>query len=918
MTHVEGAVDLVAGPHDFVLAFFENAGGAALKVMWTPTPGAPLGALTNDVLTNEIGCGQRAPGTCVVNDFIDAPTSLGNDFQVIDCATNPDCDGHMSKTSRDIRSGNPHETSMLRLPTMAVSSPIRQLTFCYEYVVGYGSYGANVPTGVTGPSFTVSIVDEASGAATVVYQSPELMLFDYDTCNANGGWGDDTIVGDGCYSPPVCPNVPVDASTQEFHVLFSFTNNDRNMHLNEDAMNMQIGLCGTGDCNWQAVPSALGADFFMGPSCNDADGACTPVPPEGVAMRDGYDGAGGPSSTGRDIRSGNPHFTNIVQLSPVSTSVPPSRVSFSYSYVVGYGNYGAVVPAGTTLPTFTLGLVDSVTGVETIVYTSPDLSGYDYDTCGDHGGWGNDDDVTDGCYSPLVSVDVAVAGFTGTEFVPRFTMRNNDRNFHLNEDGMEMVVAVCPSGDTSTLVPPPPPPPAPVNHPVWPIAPPPAGPFHCGTGGPDTDDPSTDGYDYCGDNTVCPCGRCCYCDCDVPPPCTPSWYQYNPNSLTSVQAEQACRAQGGHLASFHGPADQAAVEAMIPPGTAVWIGMHADDSAQRVCGTGAGRSFSYFDGTPTTDFAHWGTNEPDNDGGSEVTPCAQSCVQMGAIETDAAGAIGISRMWSDEDCGVSAPYVCGFCDTVTRPPPPPAVPPPPPPTIPDREVLVPRCAKAGRPEAWGVVDNFWIDDGSGMAPEATTFKLCWTTSYLRIQAEAIDTDIFSNQPNCGDSTWNGDSLEFFLAPGEAEPNAWMEMDISAAGGMYFAAIHGNGGYGGAERLGTATPAGQQCNIDGLTYTTDGAAQCAGGPCYTYTMQVPFRAFNMNVFDDDKAQYPENPPRVWRANFYRTNFIGGQQRNPTDFYAWHPSVALGSGASFHVPGQFGTMRLVDSANGGGGH
>ena len=142
----------------------------------------------------------------------------------------------------------------------------------------------------------------------------------------------------------------------------------------------------------------------------------------------------------------------------------------------------------------------------------------------------------------------------------------------------------------------------------------------------------------------------------------------------------------------------------------------------------------------------------------------------------------------------------------------------------------------------------------------------------------------------------------------------MEMDISAAGGMYFAAIHGNGGYGGAERLGTATPAGAHCDIDGVVYTTDGAAQCTGGPCYTYTMQVAWSAFNMPVFDDDKAQYPENPPRVsntqaptpqtsrfpgtllrdclwlqvWRANFYRTNFIGGQQRNPTGQFSMEES------------------------------
>ena len=39
--------------------------------------------------------------------------------------------------------------------------------------------------------------------------------------------------------------------------------------------------------------------------------------------------------------------------------------------------------------------------------------------------------------------------------------------------------------------------------------------FTCGTGGPGTDFPSTDDYNYCADNTICPCGDCCYCSCDV-------------------------------------------------------------------------------------------------------------------------------------------------------------------------------------------------------------------------------------------------------------------------------------------------------------------------------------------------------------------------------------------------------------------
>jgi hypothetical protein len=197
--------------------------------MWSPKPGAELVPITNDVLSNEIGCGQRAASACDVNDWLDADTGLGDDFEVV-----PVDSGHMSKTSRDIRSGNPHEVTQLRLPDMATTAVARRLKFQYEYVVGYGSYGADVPDEVTGPSFTVSIVDAKSSKGFVVYTSPELFEFDYDTCDANGGWGDDTIVGDGCYSPPVMVNVSIDVESTEFYMLFTFTNNDRNMHLNED------------------------------------------------------------------------------------------------------------------------------------------------------------------------------------------------------------------------------------------------------------------------------------------------------------------------------------------------------------------------------------------------------------------------------------------------------------------------------------------------------------------------------------------------------------------------------------------------------------------------------------------------------------------------------------------------------------
>jgi len=181
------------------------------------------------------------------------------------------------------------------------------------------------------------------------------------------------------------------------------------MHLNEDGMNMAFGMCGGGDCNWQPVPSGLGTDFTV----------TAPA-----------------SKTGRDVRSGNPHEVNVARLPDVTTAVPPQRLSFTYEYVVGYGRYGAAVPANVMGPTFTVGLVDADTGVETVVYTSPVLDTYDYDTCGENGGWGDDSIVGDGCYSAPVDVDVAVSGFTGTEFYVQFTFTNNDRKYIQNQSAV--------------------------------------------------------------------------------------------------------------------------------------------------------------------------------------------------------------------------------------------------------------------------------------------------------------------------------------------------------------------------------------------------------------------------------------------------------------------------------------------------
>jgi hypothetical protein len=157
--------------------------------------------------------------TCTVNRWQPISTGLGNDFEIVS--------GSASFTGRDIRSGNPNQITEVRLPNVASAEPIIRLRFNYQYVVGYGRYAAAVPASVTGPTFTVTVVDAATDARTVVYTSPELSTYDYDTCAENGGWGDDGADDDGCYAPATAVDVPVDMVSSEFYILFTFTNNDR-------------------------------------------------------------------------------------------------------------------------------------------------------------------------------------------------------------------------------------------------------------------------------------------------------------------------------------------------------------------------------------------------------------------------------------------------------------------------------------------------------------------------------------------------------------------------------------------------------------------------------------------------------------------------------------------------------------------
>eukprot|EP00041_Stephanoeca_diplocostata_P034892 m.1211215 g.1211215 ORF g.1211215 m.1211215 type:complete len:416 (-) comp24593_c1_seq31:3901-5148(-) len=147
---------------------------------------------------------------------------------------------------RDYRSGEPRQTSSFNLQPVAVTAGgITAVYFRYSYVVGFGTCGTTCTN--NGPQFSVYIVNNANPTQRVlVYASPRLQGYDYDTCS---GWGSDAVVGDGCYSPMITvyntsiagsDGLGVLRTATSVYMRFEFQNNDRNMHLNDDGMDMRI------------------------------------------------------------------------------------------------------------------------------------------------------------------------------------------------------------------------------------------------------------------------------------------------------------------------------------------------------------------------------------------------------------------------------------------------------------------------------------------------------------------------------------------------------------------------------------------------------------------------------------------------------------------------------------------------------
>ena len=128
----------------------------------------------------------------------------------------------------------------------------------------------------------------------------------------------------------------------------------------------------------------------------------------------------------------------------------------------------------------------------------------------------------------------------------------------------------------------------------------------------------------------CPYGWETYTDTSSSVKC----FKYGSDTHYATDAEEACQAQGGHLASIHSREEQNFLMQTLNPENRVWIGLHR----------GENRAFEWTDGS-TLDFIYWMSGQPD--GSSKNDYVFMDCLYSPVLGE-----------WNDLYYGQNYHYIC--------------------------------------------------------------------------------------------------------------------------------------------------------------------------------------------------------------------------------------------------------------------
>jgi hypothetical protein len=197
------------------------------------------------------------------------------------------------------------------------------------------------------------------------------------------------------------------------------------------------------------------------------------------------------------------------------------------------------------------------------------------------------------------------------------------------------------------------------------------------------------------------------------------------------------------------------------------------------------------------------------------------------------------------------------------------------------------------PVAWSWVElpalpPFQLADGSGPAVQRTHARLCWDDLALHVRFDCEDRDAWGTYSRRNDPIYEEEAVELFLAPGEADPARYFELEVSPLGTLFDAVILNPTSR--REEL-VADPA---WDCPGLRWR---AGPGSARQDWWAWLSIPWREIS-----------PEgDPPRLWRANLYRIERPRAPRDAPPEFSAWSPTLTRP--ADFHQPARFGTLELA---------
>jgi len=166
--------------------------------------------------------------------------------------------------------------------------------------------------------------------------------------------------------------------------------------------------------------------------------------------------------------------------------------------------------------------------------------------------------------------------------------------------------------------------------------------------------------------------------------------------------------------------------------------------------------------------------------------------------------------------------------------------------------------------------------------QATRVRVAYDVDALLLRFDCDDRDIWATHSRRDGPLWEEEVVEVFVAPGEADPTDYVEIEVNPLGAVFDARVANPHGRRGSMRVDATW------NAAGLA-----AVVSRSSPgIWSVQLEIPWGDLCGGF-----------PPRVWRANFFR---IERPRDGDHEFSSWSPTFA--DPPDFHKPARFGRLVL----------